>query len=589
MAIFLFNCIRLLLKAKHHQQDAEAKTHQQKELAEVTLDSIGEAVITTDIEHNITYMNPIACQLTGWSSDDAMGLPLEQAVIIVSEANRAEINSSVFECLNKKCLIEYDEPMLLIGAHNEEHSIETSASPLKNYNGEIIGAVLVFINTTHIRNLSRKMEYQAAHDSLTNLLNRREFERQLAKAIRSSHGENLQHALCYMDLDQFKIVNDTCGHIAGDRLLRELSKLMPHSIRSSDCLARLGGDEFGIIIFNCTVDDAKEIADSLCTAIKNFTFSWDKKIFSIGVSIGLVPITKDNGSLQDIMKRADASCYIAKDMGRNRIHIYTEDDVEIAKRSGEMQWLTQIQNALKNDSFRLALQKVIAIKNDETPHYEVLLRMQGNDEEIIQPLAFLPAAERYDMMPTIDRWVINTTFKNISHERRNGTKRIYNINLSGQTLRDNSIVKFIRDQFNHFDMPPDIICFEITETAVISNLGVAIELVNKIKTMGCMFALDDFGSGLSSFSYLKNLPVDYIKIDGEFIHNIVTDSMDRAIVLAINTIGHEMGLKTVAEYVENNDILDLLAEMNVDYAQGFVINRPQLWLPDNVIPIKSSA
>lgn len=586
VAIFLFNCIRLVLKAKHHQQDAEAKTHQQKVLAEVTLDSIGEAVITTDIQHNITYINPIACQLIGWSSDDAMGLPLEQAVIIVNEANRAEINSSVFECLNKKRLIEYDEPMLLIGAHNEEYSIETSASPLKDHNGEIIGAVLVFINTTHIRDLSREMEYQAAHDSLTDLLNRREFERQLANAIRSSHSENLQHALCYMDLDQFKIVNDTCGHIAGDRLLRELSKLMPHSIRSSDCLARLGGDEFGIIIFNCTVDDAKEIADSLRTAIKNFTFSWDKKIFSIGVSIGLVPITKDNGSLQDIMKRADASCYIAKDMGRNRIHIYTEDDVEIAKRSGEIQWLTRIQNALKNDSFRLALQKVVAIKNDETPHYEVLLRMQGADKEIIPPLAFLPAAERYDMMPTIDRWVINTTFKNISHERRNGTKRIYNINLSGQTLRDNSIVKFIRDQFNHFDIPPDSICFEITETAVISNLGVAIELVNKIKAMGCMFALDDFGSGLSSFSYLKNLPVDYIKIDGEFIQNIVTDSMDRAIVSAINSIGHEMGLKTVAEYVENKDILDLLGEMNVDYAQGFVIDRPQLWLPDNVVSMK---
>lgn len=589
IAILSFNCIRLLHKSKRQNQDAEAKIHQQKELAEVTLDSIGEAVITTDTKQNITYMNPVACQLTGWVADDALNLPLEQVVVIVSETNHSEVNSTVFDCLNKKRLIEYNEPMLLLGTNGDEYSIETSASPLKNHDNEVIGAVLVFINTTHIRNLSREMEFQAAHDSLTELLNRREFERQLAQAIRRSHENNLQHALCYMDLDQFKIVNDTCGHIAGDQLLRELSKLMPHSIRSSDCLARLGGDEFGVIIFDCSIDDAKKIADSLRTAIKNFTFTWDKKIFDIGVSIGLVPITKDNGSLQDIMRRADASCYIAKDLGRNRIHIYTEDDIEITKRSGEMQWLTRIQDALKKDSFRLAIQKVVSIKNDDLPHYEVLLRMDGKNGITIPPLAFLPAAERYDMMPIIDRWVITTAFKNISHERSNDTKRIYNINLSGQTLRDNSIVKFIRNQFKIYDIPPDMICFEITETAVISNLGVAIDLVNKIKAMGCMFALDDFGSGLSSFSYLKKLPVDFIKIDGEFIHNIANDSMDRAIVSAINSIGHEMGLKTVAEYVENNDILELLDELNVDYAQGYVIEKPKPWLPDNVIALRSSA
>ncbi|MDT8452351.1 MAG: EAL domain-containing protein [Gammaproteobacteria bacterium] len=586
LIVLLFASVRLLLGAQYERQNAEARIHQQRELAEVTLDSIGEAVITTDTEHNITYMNPVACQLTGWTADEALHLPLEQVVVIVSEADHAEVDSTIFDCLNQECLIEYSEPMLLIGAHGNEYSIETSASPLKDRHGDIIGAVLVFINTSHIRNLSRELEFQASHDSLTSLLNRREFERQLAQAIRSANEDNRKHALCYLDLDQFKIVNDTCGHMAGDQLLRELSRLMPHSIRASDCLARLGGDEFGIIIFNCSIKDAIAIADSLRTAIKNFTFTWNKKVFDIGVSIGVVAITKDSGTLQDILRRADASCYIAKDLGRNRIHIYAEDDVEIEKRHGEIQWLTRIQDALKEDRFRLATQKITAIKNGLTPHYEVLLRMLGKEGEIIAPLAFLPAAERYEMMPVIDRWIISTTFKNIRRESADDRK-IYNINLSGQTLCDNSIVKFIRDQLNHFKIPPDIICFEITETVVISNLGVAIELVNKIKAMGCMFALDDFGCGLSSFSYLKSLPVDYLKIDGEFIQNMVTDSTDRAIVVAINDIGHEMGLKTVAEYVESKAIFDLLGDINVDYAQGHFIKKPKLWCFDDEQNIKS--
>ncbi|MDA3870640.1 MAG: EAL domain-containing protein [Gammaproteobacteria bacterium] len=586
LMVLLFICVRLLLGAQYQRQNAEARIHHQQELAEVALDSIGEAVITTDTEHNITYMNPVACQLTGWTADEALQLPLEQVVVIVSEADHAEVDSTLFDCLNQECLIEYSEPMLLIGAHGEEYSIETSASPLKDRHGDIIGAVLVFINTSHIRNLSRELEFQASHDSLTNLLNRREFERQLAQVIRSANEDNRKHALCYLDLDQFKIVNDTCGHMAGDQLLRELSRLMPHSIRATDCLARLGGDEFGVIAFNCSIEDAVDIANSLRTAIKNFTFTWNKKVFDIGVSIGVVAITKDSGTLQDILRRADASCYIAKDLGRNRIHIYAENDVEIEKRHGEIQWLTRIQDALKEDRFRLVTQKVTAIKNGVTPPYEVLLRMLGKEGEIIAPLAFLPAAERYEMMPVIDRWIISTAFKNIRCESA-GDRKIYNINLSGQTLCDNSIVKFIRDQLNHFKISPDIICFEITETVVISNLGVAIELVNKIKAMGCMFALDDFGCGLSSFSYLKSLPVDYLKIDGEFIQNMVTDSTDRAIVVAINDIGLEMGLRTVAEYVESKAIFDLLNEINVDYAQGHFIEKPKLWCSDNEQNVKS--
>ena len=579
ISLLIFNFTHLRLKSLRERQLAQAELFREKELAEVTLHSIGEAVITTDLEHNIKYMNPIAELLTGWKIEDAINYPLEAVFNLVSEETRREVDSIIYDCLQKNETISFDTPMLLISKDGKEYAIENSAAPISDHSNNIVGSVLVFRNVTHIRNMTKKMEFQATHDSLTGLINRHEFERQLKAAVLSARDDEHQHALCYLDLDQFKVVNDTCGHIAGDQLLRELAKLMPGCIRSSDCLARLGGDEFGVLMFDCPLDQAEKVADALRTAIKEFQFSWDKRAFDIGVSIGLVPITKDSGSLQDILRSADSSCYIAKDQGRNRVHIYMPDDYELVKRHGEMQWLTRIQKAIEENRFLLALQSIESIQPaNELPHKEILLRMLDEDGSIIPPMSFIPAAERYDIMSTLDRWVIRTAFMMIEHEyKHKKLECIYNINLSGQTLCDPDILNFITAEIGSFNVPGEHICFEITETAVIANLSYAIEFITAMKKIGCKFALDDFGSGLSSFSYLKKLPVDYLKIDGEFVRDILNDPMDRAIVAAINNIGHELGLQTVAEYAENIKIIEILREIGVDYIQGYGIDKPQIW------------
>jgi diguanylate cyclase (GGDEF)-like protein/PAS domain S-box-containing protein len=586
--ILAFSFVRLRIQSNTERLQAQAALYKEREMAEVTLYSIDEAVITTDTEQIIKLMNPVACLLTGWSENEAIGKPLNQIYNVVDENTHTPIVHTLERCLELECTVRSESPIILIKRDGSELIIDSSSALTRDHNYNTTGAVLVFRNITHVRDLSKKMEFQAKHDALTELINRREFEHKLNLAIKSANEEDKQHALCYMDLDQFKIVNDTCGHIAGDQLLREVSKLMPHTIRASDCLGRLGGDEFGVLMFDCPVYQAEKVAESLRSTIKNFTFKWNRKIFDVGVSIGLVPIHKNSGSLQEIMSRADSACYIAKDLGRNRIHVYTDNDKAIAQRQGEMIWLTEIQSALKEDRFKLYIQAIRPIKNTTDPiHHEILLRMEDRDGKIIPPMSFLPAADRYDMMPKIDRWVIETSLSKISRETKHTKNCIYNINLSGQTLHDKSIVGFIKDKIQQLNIPPEIICFEITETAVISNFTTAIKLINILKDFGCKFALDDFGSGLSSFSYLKNLPVDYLKIDGEFVRDILFDQMDRAILTSICNIGHEMGLKTVAEYVESTGILALCVEIGVDYAQGYTIEKPYPWMPEKVIPMKS--
>lgn len=423
-----------------------------------------------------------------------------------------------------------------------------------------------------------RLSYQASHDALTGLPNRREFEVRMERALKGARDLNEVHTLCYLDLDQFKIVNDTSGHVAGDELLRQLATLLQARLRDRDTLARLGGDEFGVLLQNCSLQQAQPIAELLRQLVKDFRFVWHDKSFAIGVSIGLVPITAESDGLSSLLSYADAACYAAKDRGRNRVHVYQAEDADLVRRQGEMQWVTLITRALEENRLRLFVQPILPLHphTEADTHYEMLLRMLDDDGELVLPMAFIPAAERYSLMPSIDRWVIGavfTAFPALFPHALDG-KSICTINLSGHSLCDEKFLDFIERQFVINQIPYAAICFEITETAAITNLTEAIRFIHALKAKGCKFSLDDFGSGLSSFTYLKNLPVDYLKIDGAFVKDMEIDPMDRAMVESINHIGHVLGLKTIAEYVESEMILEHLKQIGVDYVQGNWLIEP---------------
>ena len=437
---------------------------------------------------------------------------------------------------------------------------------------------------TEARALSQQLKYQATHDELTGLVNRREFENRLERVLRRAGAEHTEHAVCYLDLDQFKVINDTCGHVAGDELLRKLGVLLARQVRRRDTLARLGGDEFGVLLEHCSLRQGMRIADALRSVIDEFRFVWGGQSFSVGVSIGLVPIRGEGAIVADVLSAADAACYAAKDLGRNRIHVYNEDDVELTRRHGEMQWVSRVQRAIEEGRFVLAHQPIVPLsptKASHMVHYELLLRMQGDDEELILPASFLGAAERYNLSSKLDRWVVQAALRLLSRNRAQLAKPfLCSINLSGLSLLDEEFLGFVVTQLSQHEIPPQRLCFEITETAAISNLSSAIRFVDELRGLGCRFALDDFGSGLSSFAYLKNLPVDFLKIDGVFVRDIVDDPIDRAMVKSINDIGHVMGKQTIAEFVESEAILEVLTEIGVDYGQGFATGKPELLAPD---------
>ena len=384
-----------------------------------------------------------------------------------------------------------------------------------------------------------------------------------------------EHAICYIDLDQFKVVNDSCGHTAGDELLRQLSSKLKSTLRQRDTLARLGGDEFGVLVENCSLMNAKRVAQSILNAVQAFRFSWEGHNFKIGASIGLVPIDQNTLNLSQLMRDADAACYLAKEKGRNRIHLYHYEDSEIAQRHGEIQWVERLEHALENDRFRLYSQVIEPLKSRSGKHFEILIRMLDESGKVITPNHFLPAAERYNLITKIDQWVVAQVFKLISN---NPTflKSIEScsINLSGPSVSNLDFLNFVISQFNEFGIPGNKICFEITETAAISNLDSAIKFITALRSIGCKFSLDDFGSGLSSFAYLKNIPVDYLKIDGIFVKDMLVEPMNHAMVKSINDIGQTMGIKTVVEFVENDEIKSAVKEMGVDYAQGYGVGKP---------------
>lgn len=424
-----------------------------------------------------------------------------------------------------------------------------------------------------------RLVYQASHDTLTGLINRREFEQRLERLRLSALQQGREHALCYMDLDQFKVINDTCGHAAGDELLRQLALLLKGNLRERDTLARLGGDEFALLLENCSTPDALEVADTFRAEVQRFRFKWEDRIFAVGMSVGMVAINRDSGTTASLLSAADAACYVAKDRGRNQIHVYESRDTDLTRHRGEMQWVARIQRALEEDRLRLSWQKIRRTDCTVEPmrHVELLLRMVDDDGSEILPMAFIPAAERYSIMPSLDSWVIGETLRVC--QRYVVSKReqhcLFAVNLSGASLKDPAFRRMLLEKLqDNPDLGPHL-CFEITETAAIGNLAVVNEFIDAMREFGCSFALDDFGSGLSSFTYLKNLKVDYLKIDGAFVRDIASNPIDCSMVEAIHRIGHQMGLKTVAEYVESDEILAVLQRIGVDYVQGNGVHCPE--------------
>ncbi|WP_155989812.1 EAL domain-containing protein [Thermithiobacillus tepidarius DSM 3134] len=551
---------------------------QEKERLMVTLESIGEAVITTDVDGRVQYLNPVAKLLTGWPDEEARGAALAEVFHVIDEATGASAPDPVRACLAVNGIVNAAGDSILRRRDGREFAIEHTAAPIRDRDGGVSGVVLVFRDVTEMRGMARQLSYQASHDPLTGLLNRREFELRLEHALASAQAGDVQHALLYVDLDQFKVVNDTCGHVAGDELLKQLALLLRPRLRGSDTLARLGGDEFGVLLEGCMPAKAREIADGLRQVLSDFRFVWQDKTFSVGASIGIAPITARSASSTEILSAADSACYVAKDLGRNRAHVYQPDDAALAKHQGEMQWMQRVSRAVEDGRLRLYCQAVVPLRDGPAApaRYEILVRMLDEQGKVVPPMAFIPAAERYNVMPAVDRWVIRhalAALRALSESHAAGVA--FAINVSGRSLCDDQFLDFVLDQLDAMGALAGRVCFEITETAAIANFAQAQRFITTLKARGCRFALDDFGSGLSSFAYLKNLPVDYLKIDGGFVRDLADDPIDYAMVESINQLGHVMGIQTIAECVENDRILAKLKQLGVDYGQGYGLQRPQ--------------
>ncbi|MCO6413991.1 MAG: EAL domain-containing protein [Thiogranum sp.] len=553
----------------------EESLYQERERALVTLHSIGDGVITTDAEGCVDYMNPVAESVTGWTYGEAQGYPLPEVLPLVDEVTRELIESPAEISLRTGRVVSLSEQCLLVNRNGQEFHIEDSAAPIFDRDNRVIGAVLVFHDVTRERRMARQMTWQATHDSLTGLVNRNEFSERLSNLLAGMLGsEEREHALLYLDLDQFKVVNDTCGHAAGDELLKQLSRMLRGLMPANSALARLGGDEFGILIENVSLDQAKEVATQLLQAIGKFTFQWQERRFDVGASIGMVPIRRDTQSASFVLSAADVACYVAKEGGRNRVHVYEDSDIDLGQRHSEMHWVSRIKEALEENRLVLFRQEITSLNSRETtPHFELLVRMRAEDNSLVAPGAFIPAAERYNLMNAIDRWVIDAAFRYLRNTHT-GDQSIYSINLSGNSINDEDLPGYIQQKINEYRIPPGRLCFEVTETAAVFNLGKASRMIHNLKKLGCRFSLDDFGSGLSSFGYLKNLPVDFLKIDGSFVKDMDTDPMNRAIVEAINQVGHTLSIRTIAEFVENEQIARQLRDIGVDFAQGYYFSKP---------------
>ncbi len=559
--------------ARELAEEHAERASQEKEFSQITLESVADAVIATDVQGRVEYLNAVAEELTGKRERDALGSHIEEVVRLRAVEAGVDRRGLVADCMQTGRTAPRE---IFHMSHAEGHVlyVEHAVVPMRDAAGTIVGAVVVFHDVTEAHLLTERLTYQATHDALTGLINRYQFETSLRQVIDDVRSDRRSGVLCYLDLDQFKLVNDTCGHVAGDEFLRQLAELLTDTLGDRGTLARLGGDEFGLLLHPCSIPAARTVADELRDIVQRFRFAWAQRIFTIGVSIGLVEISSsESDSPEALLSAADTACYMAKDSGRNRIQVYQSDDQELLDRQAEMHWVSEINRALEQDRLCLYVQDIVATGEETARHYEILVRMVDDQGRVWPPGAFLPAAERYSLAPAIDRWVIRHAFEWLA-ENPVAPDEIYSINLSGRSLTGEDFLGFILGEFNGHAIRPSNVCFEITETAAISNLSFARSFMETLRRRGCRFALDDFGSGLSSFTYLKDLPVEFLKIDGSFVRDIHRDRVHYSIVRSMNDVGHAMGMSTIAEFVDSAAVLECLRDIGVDGLQGYRYSRP---------------
>lgn len=563
----------------HMRRQAEANAlalFNEKERARVTLDSLGEGVLVVDAEGRVSYLNPAAERLTGVAAARAVGRPIESVLPLLAEVDPSHGNP-VRAALSQAGAASEIAGLLPV-AGQDPRALEGTVACIRTRDGKSGGAVAVLRDVTEARSLHRRLTYQATHDLLTGLSNRAEFEQAVGDALAQVRSGAPSHVLLFLDLDGFKMVNDTCGHMAGDELLRQVGRLLASRARASDLLARLGGDEFGILLRQCPLDDGERVAQGIVNAMSGFRFSWESHFFRLGVSIGVAALDEHSPDAAQALSAADSACGWAKDGGRNQVQVFRRDDLQQRMLHEQKDWLGKLNRALSEDTLVLFMQRInpMAAAGDGIDRYEVLLRLREDDGRLVSPGLFLPVAERYRLMVRIDEWVVSRLFARLSSQVARLSGRLeLSVNLCGASINDPAFLDFLLDAFRRHRIPGAMVSFEITETVAIANFAQAVEFIQRLAAIGCHFALDDFGSGLSSFDYLRKLPVNAVKIDGSFVDGIASDPIKRAMVEAILRVSALMGLETVAERVECEDDLQALREMGVDYVQGYVLHRPE--------------